>query len=99
MTPSTTMSQTGLALSVPIDVSVPFKLAKQGVVNEFEKRYISRLLEQHGGNISAAARAAGIDRMSIHKMLHRLGLANPGRDDEPGGPGVPVPGASDDDVE
>jgi transcriptional regulator with GAF, ATPase, and Fis domain len=85
MTPSTTMSQTGLALSVPIDVSVPFKLAKQGVVNEFEKRYISRLLEQHGGNISAAARAAGIDRMSIHKMLHRLGLANPGRDDEPGG--------------
>jgi transcriptional regulator with GAF, ATPase, and Fis domain len=85
MTPSTTMSQTGLALNVPIDVSVPFKLAKQGVVNEFEKRYISRLLEQHGGNISAAARAAGIDRMSIHKMLHRLGLANPGRDDEPGG--------------
>jgi DNA-binding NtrC family response regulator len=89
MTPSTTMSQTGLALSVPIDVSVPFKVAKQGVVNEFEKRYISRLLEQHGGNISAAARAAGIDRMSIHKMLHRLGLANPGRDDElpPGSPG------------
>jgi len=92
MTPSTTMSQTGLALNVPIDVSVPFKLAKQGVVNEFEKRYISRLLEQHGGNISAAARAAGIDRMSIHKMLHRLGLANPGRDDEGGAGPAPVGG-------
>ena len=91
------MSQTGLALNVPIDVSVPFKLAKQGVVNEFEKRYISRLLEQHGGNISAAARAAGIDRMSIHKMLHRLGLANPGRDeDEPGAGPVPVPVSQDD---
>jgi transcriptional regulator with GAF, ATPase, and Fis domain len=80
-TPSTTMSHTGLAMSVPIDVAIPFKRAKQGVINEFEKRYISRLLEQHGGNISAAARAAGIDRMSIHKMLHRLGLANPGRDE------------------
>jgi len=41
---------------------------------------VRALLEQHGGNISAAARAAGIDRMSIHKMLHRLGLANPGRE-------------------
>ena len=59
---------------------IPFKLAKQNVISEFEKRYISRLLAQHDGNISAAARAAGIDRMSIHKMLHRLGLANPGRD-------------------
>jgi transcriptional regulator of acetoin/glycerol metabolism len=48
-------------------------------VTEFERRYISALLEVHNGNISAAARAAGIDRMSIHKMLHRLGLDNPGR--------------------
>ena len=50
------------------------------MVSEFERRYISKLLAYHDGNISAAARAAGIDRMSIHKMLHRLGLANPGRD-------------------
>ncbi|MCE9578116.1 MAG: sigma 54-interacting transcriptional regulator [Deltaproteobacteria bacterium] len=90
-TPSTTMSQTGLAMSVPIDVAVPFKAAKQNVINEFEKRYVSRLLEQHGGNISAAARAAGIDRMSIHKMLHRLGLANPGRDEDD----VPPPDGDD----
>jgi transcriptional regulator of acetoin/glycerol metabolism len=67
-------------MTVPVDVTVPFKNAKQTVISEFEKRYISRLLAQHDGNISAAARAAGIDRMSIHKMLHRLGLANPGRD-------------------
>ena len=49
------------------------------LVAEFERRYISQLLEEHDGNISAAARAAGIDRMSIHKMLNRLGLSNPGR--------------------
>ena len=36
----------------------------------------SCLLAQHDGKTSAAARAAGIDRMSIHKMLHRLGRAN-----------------------
>jgi DNA-binding NtrC family response regulator len=80
VTPSQTATSTDATMTVPVDVSIPFKHAKQNVISEFERRYISRLLAQHDGNISAAARAAGIDRMSIHKMLHRLGLANPGRD-------------------
>jgi MoxR-like ATPase len=64
----------------------PFKVAKAALIGEFERRFIARLLAQHDGNISAAARAAGIDRMSIHKMLHRLGLGGAGgghgRDDD-----------------
>ena len=79
-TPSQTATSADASMTVPVDVGIAFKLAKQNVISEFERRYISRLLAQHDGNISAAARAAGIDRMSIHKMLHRLGLANPGRD-------------------
>jgi transcriptional regulator with GAF, ATPase, and Fis domain len=59
-------------LESPIDVSVPFKLAKQQVIDEFDRKYIDLLLKQHDGNISAAGRAAGIDRMSIHKILNRL---------------------------
>jgi DNA-binding NtrC family response regulator len=58
----------------PIDPTVPFKVAKQELIDEFERRYVRALLERHGGNVSAAARAAGIDRMSIHKMLNRLGM-------------------------
>jgi DNA-binding NtrC family response regulator len=80
VTPSQTATSTDGQMTVPVDVTIPFKNAKQNVISEFERRYISRLLAQHDGNISAAARAAGIDRMSIHKMLHRLGLANPGRE-------------------
>jgi transcriptional regulator with GAF, ATPase, and Fis domain len=80
VTPSHTATAGDANMTVPVDVSVPFKQAKQTVVTEFERRYISRLLAQHDGNISAAARAAGIDRMSIHKMLHRLGIDNPGRE-------------------
>ena len=80
VTPSQTATSSEASMTVPVDVAIPFKLAKQNVISEFERRYISRLLAQHDGNISAAARAAGIDRMSIHKMRHRLGLANPGRD-------------------
>jgi DNA-binding NtrC family response regulator len=57
-----------------VDIDVPFKQAKQKLVDEFDRRYLEALLEAHDGNISAAARAAGIERMSIYKMIRRLGL-------------------------
>jgi DNA-binding NtrC family response regulator len=80
-TPAPAMEPTGRErLSVAVDTGIPFKKAKQELVTTFERKYIETLLEEHSGNISAAARAAGIDRMSIHKMLNRLGLNNPGRD-------------------
>ncbi len=60
--------------AVPIDVTVPFKIAKQRMVDDFDRRYLEALLAANDGNISAAARAAGIDRMSIYKMIKRLGL-------------------------
>jgi DNA-binding NtrC family response regulator len=78
LTPSTS-TVSGDVMSFAVDTQTPFKQAKQVLVSEFERRYISQLLSEHDGNISAAARAAGIDRMSIHKMLHRLGIDNPGR--------------------
>ena len=31
-------------------------------------------MKEHTGNVSAAARIAGIDRMSLHKILARYGL-------------------------
>ncbi|HEY4242862.1 MAG TPA: sigma 54-interacting transcriptional regulator [Kofleriaceae bacterium] len=57
-----------------VDIEVPFKVAKQKLVDEFDRRYLEALLEAHDNNISAAARAAGIERMSIYKMIRRLGL-------------------------
>jgi len=69
----TTTSNATLA----VDVSVPFKEAKRRVVDELERRYITELLDAHDGNISAAARAADLDRMTIYKMLRRAGLREP----------------------
>ena len=57
MTPSQTASSPDATMTVPVDVSIPFKNAKQNVVSEFEKRYISRLLAQRDGNISQPPRA------------------------------------------
>jgi two-component system response regulator GlrR len=69
-----------------VDIEIPFKVAKQKLVDEFDRRYLEALLEAHDNNISAAARAAGIERMSIYKMIRRLGLdkteARTGDDDD-----------------
>jgi DNA-binding NtrC family response regulator len=37
----------------------------------FEKAYVRWLLDRHGGNISAAARAADMDRKYLHKLARR----------------------------
>ena len=60
--------------TIAIDVDLPFKEAKQKLVDEFDRRYLVAMLETHNGNISACARAARIERMSIYKMIRRLGL-------------------------
>ena len=57
-----------------IDPAIPYKNQKADVVADFEERYVRRLMKEHDGNVSAAARVAGIDRMSLHKILDRYGL-------------------------
>lgn len=44
----------------------------------FEFAYISRALKEHKGNVSHAARAAGIDRKSIQRLLKRNQMVKPG---------------------
>jgi transcriptional regulator with GAF, ATPase, and Fis domain len=60
--------------SFVIDPSQPYKDQKAAVIADFEERYARLLMKVHQGNVSAAARVAGIDRMSLHKILDRYGL-------------------------
>jgi DNA-binding NtrC family response regulator len=57
-----------------IDLATPFREAKRALLDEFERRYAKALLEAHDWNITAASRSAGVDRMSIYKLLSRLDL-------------------------
>jgi len=41
---------------------------------EFERRYVAWLLERHDGNISAASRAADMDRKYLYKLAVKHGL-------------------------
>jgi DNA-binding NtrC family response regulator len=43
-------------------LDLPLPRARQRVVDEFERRYIERVLAQHGGNVMRAAAASGIAR-------------------------------------
>jgi DNA-binding NtrC family response regulator len=65
---------------VHFTADLPFHDAKSDAISVFEKEYLRDLLKRHGGNISQAARTAGIDRKTIHRMLVKYQLA--GRDDD-----------------
>jgi two-component system, NtrC family, response regulator GlrR len=58
----------------PIELSRPFKEARDDWTATFERAYLAALLAEHGGNIRAAARAAGIDRVHLYRLLARHGL-------------------------
>jgi transcriptional regulator with GAF, ATPase, and Fis domain len=49
--------------------------------SEFERRYVKWLLGRHGGNISAAAREAKMDRKHLHDMAKKHGLRGNEGDD------------------
>ena len=53
---------------------LPFKDAKEVVIQEFEQAYIENLLANHGGNITRAAEESGIDRRSLHRLLAKHGI-------------------------
>ncbi len=57
-----------------IDLDQPFLVQKERLVNGFEKAYAKALLAVCDGNLSEAARRAGVSRMAIVKMLGRLGM-------------------------
>ena len=54
-----------------VDVERPFKDQKNELVAAFEESYVRQLISATGGNIAAAARKAGIDRMYLYKLLDR----------------------------
>jgi len=50
------------------------RAARESWQRDFEKRYLQDLLAKHGNNVSAAARAAGVDRKYFYRLLWRNGL-------------------------
>lgn len=60
--------------ALSVDLTVPLKEARQRLLDDFEQRYLEALLERHDGNVSAAARQAGLSRVSLYALLRKAGL-------------------------
>jgi two-component system response regulator GlrR len=71
--PGTCGDATPSAMPV-IDLSMAFRAARDRWLRWFERRYLEELLGRTGDNVSAAARAAGVDRVYFHRLLRRVGL-------------------------
>ncbi len=56
------------------DESKSYRETRAAYEAEFEKAYVSWLLGRHGGNISAAARAARMDRKHLYDLARKHGL-------------------------
>jgi transcriptional regulator of acetoin/glycerol metabolism len=57
-----------------VNAQMPLKLARETWTRTFERRYIEELLRAHQNNVSAAARAAGVDRPYFYRLLWRHGF-------------------------
>ena len=57
-----------------IDVTQPLKYARERCIGNFERRYLEALLRKHNNNVSAAARAAEVDRIHFYRLLWKHGL-------------------------
>src|SRR3954469_7671702 len=51
-----------------------FNVAKQRVLEAFERQYLTRLISSHHGNVTHAARTAGKERRDLGKPLKKHGL-------------------------
>ena len=70
---------TGLSpVPTEFDSSLSYGQTRSAFEAEFERRYVSWLLERHHGNISAAAREARMDRKHLHDLAKKHGLRGRG---------------------
>ncbi len=56
---------------IDANTDVPFKDAKELLIEAFERQYLEDLIARHDGNVSRAARAADMDRKSITRLLKK----------------------------
>jgi DNA-binding NtrC family response regulator len=69
-----------------VRADLPYSEAKEAILHAFERRYLADAFAAAGGNLSATARATGIDRKHLRALLRRHELiAAAASSDEPDG--------------
>jgi DNA-binding NtrC family response regulator len=65
---------TGEGERAAVDLTLPFREAKARVVEQFERAYITGVLDAHGGKLTAAAKHADMDPKNLWEKLAKYGL-------------------------
>lgn len=52
----------------------PYHAARDRLLAEFERNYLNWLLDRASGNMSKAARIAGVDRTTLYRLMEKHGL-------------------------
>lgn len=58
----------------PIDAAMSYEEARKRAIAAFERNYLEALLDRSHGNVSRAARDAGMDRVYLHRLIRRHAL-------------------------
>jgi DNA-binding NtrC family response regulator len=53
---------------------VSLEEAREKWLDPLERQYLTELLAKHGGNVEVAARAAGVNKVTLYRLLKRRGL-------------------------
>jgi transcriptional regulator with PAS, ATPase and Fis domain len=57
-----------------VDPSQPIQVNRERWTGALERAYVDAVLRMHGGNVTAAAKAAGLGRVQFYRLLWRHGL-------------------------
>ena len=60
--------------AAPAGTDLTLKAAKEQWLQVLEVSYLRDLLARHGGNVSSAAKSAGIDRKTFHRLINKYEL-------------------------
>jgi DNA-binding NtrC family response regulator len=71
--PSTFPANVDEALAAAVRLDVPFLEQRDTLNDRFSALYVDRLLRETGGNQTAAAKLAGLDRTYFGRLLAKLG--------------------------
>ena len=55
-------------------LGLPYHEAKDAWVERFDRTYVEEILRRSGGNVSRAARDAGVDRRHLQRLMARFGV-------------------------
>jgi len=64
----------GAGGGAPVDPALPWAEARHRALADFERRFAEALVKLHGGKVAAAAKASGIDRKYLYRLLKRHGI-------------------------